>query len=166
MQKTSFSRWWSITQPAPMSPRLYTKVVFTKEIKRRLRLKTFFISTVMVVSKSFGFTSMFVHKRQLLLFSIGQRASLVPKVVSWWKPCCHNKWPAIFYIFLWWKMVWFCWWCWGSLGLSGEVGRSWRYCNARPTRDEAGASSWTSSPCKNQFNIEGGTWPPYQILSW
>ena len=25
--------------------------------------------------------------------------------------------------------------------LSGEVGRSWRYCNARPTRDEAGASS-------------------------
>ena len=67
---------------------------------------------------------------------------------------------------LWWKMVWFCWLWWGSLGLSGEVGRSWRYCNARPTRDEAGASSWTSSPCKNQFNIEGGTWPPYQILSW
>ena len=27
------------------------------------------------------------------------------------------------------------------LVLSGEVGRSWRYCNARPTRDEAGASS-------------------------
>ena len=50
--------------------------------------------------------------------------------------------------------------------LSGEVGRFWRYCNARPTRDKAGASSWTSSPCKNQFNIEGGTWPPYQILSW
>ena len=24
---------------------------------------------------------------------------------------------------------------------SGEVSRSWRYCNARPTRDEAGASS-------------------------
>ena len=65
-----------------MSPKLYTKVVFTKEIKRRLRLKTFFISTVMVVSKSFGFTSMFVHKRQLLLFSIGQRARLVAKVVS------------------------------------------------------------------------------------
>ena len=55
---------------------------------------------------------------------------------------------------------------WWSSGVSGEVGRSWRYCNARPTRDEAGASSWTSSPCKNQFNIEGGTWPPYQILSW
>ena len=55
---------------------------------------------------------------------------------------------------------------WWSSDVSGEVGRSWRYCNARPTRDEAGASSWTSSPCKNQFNIEGGTWPPYQILSW
>ena len=27
------------------------------------------------------------------------------------------------------------------LGLSGEVGRSWRYCNARPTRDKARASS-------------------------
>ena len=24
---------------------------------------------------------------------------------------------------------------------SGEVSRSWRYCNARPTRDRAGASS-------------------------
>jgi len=23
----------------------------------------------------------------------------------------------------------------------------------------------TSSPNKNKFNIEGGTWPPYQILS-
>ena len=23
----------------------------------------------------------------------------------------------------------------------------------------------TPSPYKNQFNIEGGTWPPYQILS-
>ena len=46
------------------------------------------------------------------------------------------------------------------------VSRSWRYCNARSTRDEAGASSWTSSPFKNQFNIEGDTWSPYQILSW
>ena len=65
-------------------------------------------------------------------------------------------------------MIGWCWgWWWGgSSGVSGEVGRSWRYCNTRPTRDEAGASSWTSSPCKNQFNIEGGTWPPYQILSW
>ena len=45
------------------------------------------------------------------------------------------------------------------------VSRSWRYCNARSTRDEAGASSWTSSPCKIQFNIEGDTWSPYQILS-
>ena len=44
--------------------------------------------------------------------------------------------------------------------ISGEVGRSWWYCNTRPTRDKAGASSWTSSPFKNQFNIEGGTWPP------
>ena len=49
---------------------------------------------------------------------------------------------------------------------SGEVSRSWRYCNARPTRDRAGASSWTLSPYKNQFNIEEGTWPSYQILSW
>ena len=38
-------------------------------------------------------------------------------------------------------------WCLGVrvkddlLVFSGEVGRSWRYCNARPTRDEAGASS-------------------------
>jgi len=28
-----------------------------------------------------------------------------------------------------------------SIKMSGEVGRSWRYCNARPTRDKAGASS-------------------------
>ena len=99
MQKTSFSQWWSKTQPAPMTPELYTKVVFTQQIKRRLQLKTFFISTVIIVSKSFGVISMFVYKRQLLLFSIGQRARLVAKVVSRWKPCCHNKWPAIFYIF-------------------------------------------------------------------
>ena len=63
MQKNSLSRWLSITQPAPMRPQLYTKVVFTQQIKRRLRLKTFFISTVIVVSKSFGLTSMFVHVR-------------------------------------------------------------------------------------------------------
>ena len=165
MQKTSFSRWWSITQPVPMSPKLYTKVVFTKEIKRRLRLKTFFISTVMVVSKSFGFTSIFVPVRPLLPFPIGQRASLFPKVVLMKALLLQQMTGHISHL-LWWKMVWFGWWWWGSLGLSGEVGRSWRYCNARPTRDEAGASSWTSSPCKNQFNIEGGTWPPYQILSW
>ena len=99
MQKTSFSQWWSKTQPAPMTPELYTKVVFTQQIKRRLQLKTFFISTVIIVIKSFGVMSMFVYKRQLLLFSIGQRARLVAKVVSWWKPCCHNKRPVIFYIF-------------------------------------------------------------------
>ena len=64
-----------------MSPRLYTKVVFTQQIKARLRLKTFFISTVIVVSKSFGFTLIFVAVRSLLPFPIGQRASLVPKVV-------------------------------------------------------------------------------------
>ena len=52
------------------------------------------------------------------------------------------------------------------LELSGEVGRSWRYCNARPTHDRAGASSWTLSPDKNQFNIEETTWISYQILSW
>ena len=50
--------------------------------------------------------------------------------------------------------------------VSGEVGRSWRYCNVRPTRDGAGASSWTPSPYKNQFNIEENTWFSYQILSW
>ena len=50
--------------------------------------------------------------------------------------------------------------------ISGEVSRSWRYCNARPTRDRAGASSWTLSPYKNQFNIEEDTWSSYQILSW
>ena len=49
---------------------------------------------------------------------------------------------------------------------SGEVSRSRRYCNAWPTRDKAGASSWTSSPYKNQFNIEESTWLSYQILSW
>ena len=99
MQKNSFSRWWSITQPAPMTPQLYTKVVFTQQIKRRLRLKTFFILTVIVISKLFGFTSMFVHKRQLLLFSIGQRASLVPKL-CWRKSCWYNKWLVIFFIFI------------------------------------------------------------------
>ena len=81
VQKNSFPRWLSITQPAPMSPQLYTKVVFTQQIKRRLRLKTFFISPVIVVSKSFGFTSMFVHVRPLLLFPIGQRASPGPQIV-------------------------------------------------------------------------------------
>ena len=30
MQKNSFSRWLSITQPAPIRPQLYTKVVFTQ----------------------------------------------------------------------------------------------------------------------------------------
>ena len=45
------------------------------------------------------------------------------------------------------------------------VSRSWRYCSARPTRDETEVSSRTSSPYKNQFNIEGDTWSPYQILS-
>ena len=49
---------------------------------------------------------------------------------------------------------------------SGVVGRSWRYCNARPTRDRAEASFWTPSPYKNQFNIEEVTWTSYQILSW
>ena len=81
MQKNSFSRWLSITQPAPMTPQLFTKVVFTQQIKRRLRLITFFISPVIVVSKSFGCTSIFVHVRPLLPFPIGQRASLAPKVV-------------------------------------------------------------------------------------
>ena len=28
-----------------------------------------------------------------------------------------------------------------ALLVSGEVGRSWRYCNAKPTREKAGASS-------------------------
>ncbi len=46
------------------------------------------------------------------------------------------------------------------------VSRSKRYCNAWPTRDKAGASSWTLSPVKNQFNIEEATWTSYQILSW
>ena len=54
----------------------------------------------------------------------------------------------------------------GTHMISGEVSRSRRYCNAWPTRDEAGASSWTSSPYKNQFNIEESTWLSYQILSW
>ena len=98
MQKISFSRWWSTRYLRPSAPQLYTKVVFTQQIKRRLRLKTFFISPVFVVSKSFGVTSMFVQVRPLLSFPIGQRASLVPKL-CWWKSCCYNKWPVIFYIY-------------------------------------------------------------------
>ena len=50
--------------------------------------------------------------------------------------------------------------------VSGERGWSWWYCNTRPTRDRVGASSRTLSPVKNQINIEGSTWLPYQILSW
>ena len=165
MQKISFLRWWSITQPAPMTPKLYTKVVFTQQIKRRLRLKTFFGSPVIVVSKSFGFTSMFVRVRPLFVISDWTKSQPGPQIVLM-KVLLLQQMTGHILPLLWWKMVQFCWWWWGSLGLSGEVGRSWRYCNARPTRDEAGASSWTSSPCKNQFNIEGGTWPPYQILSW
>ena len=63
MQKNSFSRWLSITQPAPMSPQLYTKVVFTQQIKRRLRLKTYFISTDIIVIIMLGFKSKYGHKR-------------------------------------------------------------------------------------------------------
>ena len=48
----------------------------------------------------------------------------------------------------------------------GEVSRALRYCNTRPTLDRTGASSCVPSPGKNQFNIEEGTWPSYQILSW
>ena len=81
MQKNSFSRWLSITQPAPMTPKLYTKVVFTQQIKRRLQLKTFFISTVIVVSKSFGFTSIFVQVKSFLSFPIGQRAIVLMKML-------------------------------------------------------------------------------------
>ena len=145
MQKISFSRWWSIGYLQPSAPHLYTKVVFTQQIKRRLRLITFFISPVIVVSKSFGFTSIFVHVRPLLPFPIGQRASLASKVVLMKALLLQQMTGHILHL-LWWKMVWFCWWWWGSLGLSGEVGRSWRYCNARPTRDGAGSSSWTTSP--------------------
>ena len=65
-----------------MTPQLYTKVVFTQQIKRMLQLKTLFMSTVIINSKSFGVISMFVDKRQLLLFLSGQRARLVAKVVS------------------------------------------------------------------------------------
>ena len=50
--------------------------------------------------------------------------------------------------------------------ISGAVGQFQQYCNAGPTPDKAGASSCTSSPYKNQFNTEGSTWLPYQILSW
>ena len=82
---------WTHEIPALYQGRLHT-------VKRRLRLKTFFISTVIVVSKSFGLTSMFVHVRQLLLFPIGQRASLVPKL-CWRVPFCYNKWLFIFYIY-------------------------------------------------------------------
>ena len=166
MQKTSFSRWWSITQPAPMTPQLYTKVVFTQQIKRRLRLKTFFISTVIIIIIMFGFKSKYGHKRAFTchqkLDNIQHSAQIV------WNPPARlhqTLWHLSLFVVLNGGVI-VLWWWWGSLGLSGEVGRSWRYCNARPTRDEAGASSWTSSPCKNQFNIEGGTWPPYQILSW
>ena len=81
-----------------MTPHLYTKVVFTLQINRRLRLKTFFISTVIVVSKSFGFTSIFVQVKSFLSFPIGQRASLVLKL-CWWKCCYYNKWPVIFYLY-------------------------------------------------------------------
>ena len=55
---------------------------------------------------------------------------------------------------------------WWNLIKKWGASRSWRYCNARPTRDEDGASSGTSTPFKDQFNIEGDTWSPYQILSW
>lgn len=61
-------------------------------------------------------------------------------------------------------------WLQGTFLLSdaivGKWAESWRYCNTRPTRDKVGASSWPLSPDKNQFNIEGITWIPYQILSW
>ena len=42
----------------------------------------------------------------------------------------------------------------GRLGMWAE---SLRYCNARPTLDGAGASSYSPSPFKNKFNIEEDT---------
>ena len=39
----------------------------------------------------------------------------------------------------------------------GMWAKSLRYCNARPTLDGAGASSYSPSPFKNKFNIEEGT---------
>ena len=39
----------------------------------------------------------------------------------------------------------------------GMWAESLRYCNARPTHDGAGASSYSPSPFKNKFNIEEGT---------
>ena len=167
MQKISISRCWSIGYLQPSAPHLYTKVVFTKQIKRGLRLKTFFISTVIIVIIMFGFKSKYGHKRAFTchLKLDTDPASCTNCVESTCKATSNSLTFVTFGCVEWWMMI-VLWWWWGSLGISGEVGRSWRYCNARPTRDEAGASSWTSSPYKNQFNIEGGTWPPYQILSW
>ena len=39
----------------------------------------------------------------------------------------------------------------------GMWAESLRYCNARPTLDGAGASSYSPSPFKNKFNIEEDT---------
>ena len=53
-----------------MTPQLYTKVVFTQQTKRRLRLKTIFISTVIIVIIMFGFKSKYGHKRAIKNWTI------------------------------------------------------------------------------------------------
>ena len=45
------------------------------------------------------------------------------------------------------------------------VGRSWRNCETRPTLEESEQAPASLPKFKNQFNIDGPQWGPYQILS-
>ena len=92
MQKISFSRWWSIGYLQPSAPQLYTKVVFTQQIKNRLRLKTF------------GFKSKSGHKRAFT-WNLKDPVSLIYCVESTCKATSNF---VACVPFLCWKVVWMC----------------------------------------------------------
>ena len=105
MQKNSFSRWWSTRYLQPSAPQLHIKVVFTQQIKRRLRLKTYFISTVIIVIKILGFKSKYGHKREFTChLKLDKDPASCTKYVE---STCKATWNSL-------TFVTFCcveWWC-------------------------------------------------------
>ena len=98
----------SIGYLQPSAPQLYTKVVFTQQIKRRLWLKTYSISTVIIVIIMFGFKSKYGHNRAFTChLKIGQRSSIMHKICG-----IHLqgniKLPDICHFLLCWMVVWLC----------------------------------------------------------
>ena len=101
MQKISFSRWWSTRYLRPSAPQLYTKVVFTQQIKRRLRLKTYFISTVIIQIKIWSQESIYMPSK------IGHRSSIMHKLRGIHMQG-YIKLSDICHFLLCWMVVWLC----------------------------------------------------------